>query len=831
MAEKYSVEAVLKASGASSFVKQFETAKRSIQDFEKTGRNIKQVGKNLEGVGKGLTKRITKPAIVATTAIGGIVTALGFKRLVGIDSARAKLKGLGHDGKSIEAIMNSALDAVKGTSFGMDEAATTAATAVAAGVDPVKELTRYLTLTGDAAAIADVSLAEMGSILNKVKTSNKAYNGELQQLSDKGLPVYQWLAEEAGVAADAVFDLASEGQISSEMLMNAIENNIGGAAKKIGEDSFTAGIANMWAAVGRLGAAFLDAGGKGGGFFSKLKPMISDAIEHIDKLAPAAERWGEMLGTAFTIAVEKGKELKGMWDDLSEPVKDVSKQFALWGSVVLIAAGPVITIVGKIISIIGTLWNVLSKLRTAFLIVKTIAVAAFGSIGAPVWIAIGIIAAAAALVYAYWEPVKEFFINLWETIKETAIGAWGAISDFLQPAIQAIVDFAMEIWSKFTDFWQEHGEMIMEATMNVWNVIETVITTTIEVIVTIVKWLADAVWTVMQFIWPVVKFLIVDTWNAIKNVIKGAIDVILGIIQFFAALFTGNWSDMWEAVKKILSGIVQALWGLINLWFVGKIMKIGKTFFKLFQNLFKSGWNIIKSIFNSSLNAVRNVVSSVFNAIRSIIGNIMNGVKGVISSITGSIKNRFTSIFNSLKSVVSGAMNGVKTAVSNGIKAALNVITNMSSQFLNAGKNIVSSIVKGITGSIGSVGKAIGSIAGKVRDFLPFSPAKEGPLKDIMKIKIGESIAESIKRGQGAAYGAMDTLSNGLNKKMNFNGRLGEMSGRVAMDLTAELNANKKPAIINVHVGNELIAKEIVDDITKYQNRKMNVQNKFRGAY
>src|SRR5699024_9564051 len=114
----------------------------------------------------------TKPVGIATAAVGGLVTALGFKRLVGIDSARAKLKGLGHDGKSIEDIMDSALDAVKGNAFGMDEAATTAATAVAAGVDPVKELTRYLTLTGDAAAIADVSLAEMGSILNKVKTSN-----------------------------------------------------------------------------------------------------------------------------------------------------------------------------------------------------------------------------------------------------------------------------------------------------------------------------------------------------------------------------------------------------------------------------------------------------------------------------------------------------------------------------------------------------------------------------------------------------------------------------------------------------------------------------------
>lgn len=123
--------------------------------------------------------------------------------------------------------MDSALSSVQGTAFGLDEAATTAANAVAAGIKPGKELNEYLSMIADTAAIAGTSMSEMGSIINKVQTGQTVYTEDLEQLADRGLPVYQWLAEEAGVAASEVKQLASDGQISSQMLYDAIEKNIG----------------------------------------------------------------------------------------------------------------------------------------------------------------------------------------------------------------------------------------------------------------------------------------------------------------------------------------------------------------------------------------------------------------------------------------------------------------------------------------------------------------------------------------------------------------------------------------------------------------------------
>src|SRR5690606_10457918 len=138
----------------------------------------KAVEKELDGAADGherkqksLWSKVTQYGAIAAAAIGGLFTAKilsgGLSRALNIEDAQAKLKGLGHDTETVTGIMQNALAAVKGTAFGLDQAATIAASAVAAGIKPGQQLERYLRLTADAATIAGSSLSEMGSILNK----------------------------------------------------------------------------------------------------------------------------------------------------------------------------------------------------------------------------------------------------------------------------------------------------------------------------------------------------------------------------------------------------------------------------------------------------------------------------------------------------------------------------------------------------------------------------------------------------------------------------------------------------------------------------------------
>jgi hypothetical protein len=69
----------------------------------------------------------------------------------------------------------------------------------------------------------------------------------------------------------------------------------------------------------------------------------------------------------------------------------------------------------------------------------------------------------------------------------------------------------------------------------------------------------------------------------------------------------------------------------------------------------------------------------------------------------------------------------------------------LGERFIQAGENIVNSIKKGIENKWEDFKGWWGEKMQGIRDFLPFSPAKTGPLRDIHKLKLMETIAASVK--------------------------------------------------------------------------------------
>lgn len=243
-------------------------------EADKTG---KSMGNRLSsGMGAVLKAGVAGVGVAAGATLAGAITK-GMGRLTGIENAQASLKGLGHDTKSVGAIMDSALASVKGTAFGLDTAASVAASAVAAGIAPGQELERTLKMTGDAATIAGVEMGEMGSIVNKVATSNKMQMDVANQLMDAGIPILQMVAEEMGVTAEEASKMASEGKVSFETFQNALEKGVGGAALEAG-NTFQGAASNMGAALGRLGATGLTP------FFDLTKDGMGVATRAIDGL-------------------------------------------------------------------------------------------------------------------------------------------------------------------------------------------------------------------------------------------------------------------------------------------------------------------------------------------------------------------------------------------------------------------------------------------------------------------------------------------------------------------------------------------------------------------
>ncbi|WP_280395564.1 tape measure protein [Nocardia brasiliensis] len=230
--------------------------------------------------GIGATMRTAAAGVgLAAGAVLGTALSAGFRRMTAIDDAKGKLAGLGHSAQSVSAIMESALASVKGTAFGLGDAATIAASAVAAGIKPGEELTRYLKLTADAATIAGTSLSDMGYVLNKVQTSGKAYTDDLNMLSDRGIPIFQWLREEYGKSADDLSKMVKEGKVDAATFQKVIRDNIGGAALESGK-TLRGSWANLQAGLGRIGEGALAP------FLPMMKSGLAAATQWADQVTP-----------------------------------------------------------------------------------------------------------------------------------------------------------------------------------------------------------------------------------------------------------------------------------------------------------------------------------------------------------------------------------------------------------------------------------------------------------------------------------------------------------------------------------------------------------------
>ncbi len=810
------------------------------EGFEKVGSTFTNISKKSEEVGSNLTNKITKPAMIAGGALASITIGKGFGRLVEIDNAKAKLDGLGHSSESVQKIMDNALESVRGTSFGLGEAATTASSAVAAGIKPGKELTRYLSLTGDAAAIAGSSMGEMGSIINKVQTSNKAYNGELQQLSERGIPIYQWIAKEAGVTADEVFKMASDGEISSKMFLNAIETNIGGAAKKMGQKSFTASLANMWAAVGRLGASFLDAGGKGGGFFSKMKPLMNDLTTAIDGMEGSAAKWGETLGQVLDKVVNGIKGIVNWYNSLDKSTQKLIASIMKWSTLILIGLGPVLMIFSKLTGIIGAIFGPFGKFLKFFAKFSTAAKSTEGAIAGitkvfpkigwtlakltgPVgWITLGVIALGTAFVVAYKKSetfrnivnaalngVKQTFITIGNIIKGffqlfKGNGQDGVItlSKILPPnvvvgltnfatkvkttfyqVVNAISNFARSIGTQISSFWAKNGTEIMTALRNVGSFIST----TFKFIWgNVIKPIMTLIWNLMKILWPAIRLLIVSVWQNIKGVIQGATNIILGIIKVFSSLLTGNWKGVWQGIVQILKGAVVFAWNLVQLWFVGKILKVVKVGLGLLKGVVSSGWSFIRNFIGKTAQSIWNSVRTKFTglstSVRGIFTNLSNWCRGLWTKLKNFITNLAQNIWTNVRNKFSGMSKSSREIFGRLFESAKNIFTNI--------KNRVTSLAHGARDNVVNGFKAMydkgKSWIDKLKNFLSGSVSG---FKSIAS-KVGKGIANGAISGLNKMIDGVNWLSKKIMDKKLIKDKIAKLSTGTGGSNSVRTNSN-----------------------------------------
>ncbi|HZJ98377.1 MAG TPA: phage tail tape measure protein [Tissierellaceae bacterium] len=644
-------------------------------------------------------------------------------------------KGL--EGKS-DAERNAAIQAVFGS-----QAQQAVNAIMSSGTDTLKEYEKELKNANDAAKIAAGEME--GGIGGAFRALASATEGLAIAFGDILAPAIQKIA-----------------QFVAKLFLKFVELSDGQKKLIVIVAAVVAAIGPLLTVVGTLAIAI---------------PALTTALAGM--AAPIAIAIG-----VITALVAIGVALYKNWDMVKEKAISVFSNFAPILEPFKSAFQSVKDSVEPILESLKGLWN---SLLPVFGAVATI-------IGGVVSVAFGVLVGVLTGVASAVEPLIKAFINLVDIVSSTVsaivalltgdfAGAW----EYLQQAGQSTIDFFVNALTGLVKFIGGFVKGVIDFFHGLYmtlvgnSIIPDMVNEIVNWFKNMFKWVIDLVKSIVdgvkrgfeamsnavKVVMKAIQSVMTTIWNAIKTAITTVVNTIRTVI-------TTVWNAIRSTVTSVMNGIrsvISSVWNAIRSVTTSVVNGIKSTITSVFnaiRSTISSVMNAIRSVVSSVWNAIRSVISSVVSAIQSVISSGFNAARNVVSSVSNAIRSTISNIFNSLKGIVASAMTGVSTAVKTGINNALSAVTNIASKFFNAGRNIATSIADGIRNGIGKVKEAAGNLVSAARRFLPFSPAKEGPLKDLDKLNFSGPISDSIKKAIPNVQAEMSHLLKMPN--MDYNG-------------------------------------------------------------
>ncbi|MCG2280408.1 peptidoglycan DD-metalloendopeptidase family protein [Staphylococcus epidermidis] len=766
----------------SYYKENFSIAGRLSNSFKSVGSNMQNVGQQAQNLGSSLTSKITKPALVAGTAMAGITAKLGFDRLVGLDTAKAKLEGLGYSTKEVGSITDQVTHAIQGGMTTMAEGTDVAAGALAAGVKQGKELEKYIKLVGDAAVGSNRPVSEMAMIFNRVQGQGKLMTQELNMI-EEGMPGFSnAMSKHLGVSYDAFREMVTNGEVSSKEFLEVMDDFAGGMAGAYSK-SWKGMVQNSKAYIGQIGEAFLSS------TFEQAKGGLHE-FESMLK-SPGAKEWaaktGEQLGNTLASIGNGIKGLIDWWQNLDGSTQKTLGGIVKWLGITLVTMGPVLTIFGKFVRTIGGMFSGLSTLIT--FMIRHNAAAKMSAVGQAVWN--GVTATARGIANGYRLAIAALSTSqtiqaLKTKIAATATTAWTAVTKgaalatkglglairFMTGPVGIVITAIGLLVAGLIHLWKTNSSF-RNSVITAWTAIKNAAVA----IFGFIKTHIVAIWNVIKAstitVWNGIKTVAVATWNGIKLAILHPIRTLKTILSTIWNAMKNSAIKIWTALKNGVIAIIKAYVAQVK-FNINLIKCIVVTIFNAIKSFSIKVWTALKNGVLGIVRALRKGVLSVFNALKKGVSVIFNAVKNATVRIWTVIK---TSVVNKAKALWSGVKNtwnALKKGTIGIFKAVGSFMSSKWNSIKNGAVNKAKALWSGVKGAWGLLKKGTHNTMSAVGGFMS---KKWNGIKNTTA-----SIVNSMK---SKVMGTMNKMRDGIK---TVSGKIGNLFGGMVKGVKKGLN-------------------------------------------
>lgn len=622
------------------------------------------------------------------------------------------------------------------------------------------EVIPMLTAVGDATSAlgtGQVGIESVTRALGQMQTRGKVSAEEMLQLTEAGIPAWEYLARAIGTDTAGAMEQVSKGAVDAatgiSALTSGMEQDFGGMMEEqsktltgvmsnlsdaiqqplmqlrdtSGYQALTGALSSLAGTAGDLVAAVLPALDSG---MSAASSVISGAASAIPTLVSGMRSVASVVGGAVESARMFATGMSDLWalgDTLPEKVS-LAFQYAVRsaqdGASRLARAAS-----DGLVGILGAVPALRPVADAASAVVDS-----FGGLSGAVGAAVA--AVAGIRTFSAVSPVIGGVATSVSTLMTQMGGLEGVWHRFtgLFSSLGGIVPGVASSFSTFSLSVQMAGGGIGGVARVLAGFVSPV-TAAIAAVTGLAAGFAHFYATSEDFR-STVNGIVAQVGTALKPVIDS---VALAVSSFVSAVM--------PSVQAAISAVLPVLRTVIEIvaQVAGAIATVAGQMAGTVVPVITTVLSVVLSAASAIATTVAPVIQGILSVVQAAVATIsavVTGVMGVIQAAVSSglsvVQTAWNGAWSVVSSAVGAAWEGIKSTVSAGIEGVVSFVSGLpgriqaifadaASWLVNAGRSIIEGLVSGIQGAISGAVSAVSGALGAIRDLFPFSPAKAGP--------------------------------------------------------------------------------------------------------